>query len=154
MTVRGGALCWQASVTSHCRRSWPKPFRRPCFLNGAHVAQVDSIARALLGRGLLLHGGFVAQFVVGSLLAAGANNLPAAAAVGIPALDVPWTPSLAMAMGPNLLITGSIVSIICRRITLDLGVRFEPGTFSALGAAMLPLPFLAASAGLALMRPA
>ena len=93
-----------------------------------------------------------AQFAVGSLLAAGANNLPAAAAVGIPALDVAWAVILAMAMGPNLLITGSIASIICRRIALDLGVRFASGTFSALGAAMLPFQLLPALAGLALMR--
>ena len=115
---------------------------------------IASAIRALLGRGLQLHGGLVAQFVAGSLLAAGANNLPAAAAVGIPALDVPWAAILAMAMGPNLLITGSIASIICRRIALDLGVRFESGTFSALGVAILPLQFLAALAGLALMRSA
>ena len=113
---------------------------------------IATAIRALLGGGLTLHGGFVAQFVVGSLLAAGANNLPAAAAVGIPTVGVPWTAILAMAMGPNLLITGSIASIICRRIALDLGVRFESGPFSALGAAMLPFQFLAALAGLALMR--
>jgi Na+/H+ antiporter NhaD/arsenite permease-like protein len=124
----------------------------PTILDLLPMFLIASAIRALLGRGLMLHGGFVAQFVVGSLLAAGANNLPAAAAVGIPALDVPWAAILAMAMGPNLLITGSIASIICRRSALDLGVRFESGTFSALGAAMLPLQFLGALAGLALMR--
>jgi Na+/H+ antiporter NhaD/arsenite permease-like protein len=67
-------------------------------------------------------------------------------------MDVPWAAILAMAMGPKLLITGSIASIICRRIALDLGVRFESWTFSALGAAMLPFQFHAALAGLALIR--
>jgi arsenical pump membrane protein len=126
----------------------------PTILDLLPMFLIAVAIRALLGRGLLLHGGFVAQFVAGSLLAAGANNLPAAAAVGIPTLDVPWAAILAMAMGPNLLITGSIASIICRRIALDLGVRFESGTFSALGAVMLPLQLLAAVVGLALMRSA
>ena len=124
----------------------------PTVLDLVPMYLIASAIRALLGRGLLLHGGFVAQFAVGSLLAAGVNNLPAAAAVGIPSTDVPWAPILAMAMGPNLLITGSIASIICRRIALDLGVRFESGTFSLLGAAMLPPQLLAALAGLALIR--
>ena len=126
----------------------------PTILDLLPMFLIASAIRSLLGGGLALHGGFVAQFLVGSLLAAGANNLPAAAAVGIPALDVPWAPILAMAMGPNLLITGSIASIICRRIALDLGVRFESRTFSTLGAAMLPFQFLSALAGLALMRSA
>ena len=129
----------------------PRPIV-PTILDLLPMYLIASAIRGLLGRGLVLHGAFLAQFAVGSLLAAGVNNLPAAAAVGIPALDVPWAAILAMAMGPNLLITGSIASIICRRIALDLGVRFESGTFSALGAAMLPLQFLAALAGLALMR--
>jgi Na+/H+ antiporter NhaD/arsenite permease-like protein len=113
---------------------------------------IASAIRDLLGGGLALHGGFVAQFVVGSLIAAGANNLPAAAAVRTAATAVSWPAIWSMAMGPNLLVTGSVASIICRRSALDLGVRFESGTFSMLGAAMLPLQFLAACAGLALVR--
>ena len=124
----------------------------PTILDLLPMFLIASAIRALLGGGLTLHGSFVAQFAAGTLFAAVANNLPAAAAVAIPSLEVPWAAILAMAMGPNLLITGSIASIICRRIALDLGVRFESGTFSALGAAMLPLQLLAALAGLALMR--
>ena len=124
----------------------------PTILDLLPMFLIASAIRALLGGALTLQGGFVTQFVVGSLLAAGVNNLPAAAAVGTPASVVPWAAIWAMAMGPNLLITGSIATIICRRIALDLGVRFESGTFSVLGAAMLPFQFLAALAGLALMR--
>ena len=124
----------------------------PTILDLLPMFVIASAIRGLLAGGLTLHGGFVAQFVVASLLAAGANNLPAAAALGAPATAVPWAAIWAMAMGPNLLITGSVASIICRRVSLDLGVRFESGTFSVLGAAMLPLQFLAAWAGLTLLR--
>jgi Na+/H+ antiporter NhaD/arsenite permease-like protein len=122
----------------------------PTILDLLPMLVIASAIRTLLGAGLTLHGGLLVQFVFGSLLAAGVNNLPAAAAVGTPATAVPWGAIWAMAMGPNLMITGSVASIICRRVSLDLGVRFEAGTFSMLGAAMLPLQFLAAYAGLAL----
>ena len=124
----------------------------PTILDLLPMFVIASAIRALLGGGLTLRGGFGAQFLVGSLLAAGVNNLPAAAAVRTATAGVPWAAIWAMAIGPNLLVTGSIASIICRRIALDLGVRFESGTYSVLGAAMLPFQFLAACAGLALVR--
>lgn len=122
----------------------------PTILDLLPMFIIASAIRALLGAGLTLHGGLPMQFVLGSLLAAGVNNLPAAAAVGTPTAAVPWAAIWAMALGPNLLITGSVATIICRRVSRDLGVRFESGTFSILGAAMLPFQFLAACAGLAL----
>lgn len=124
----------------------------PTVLDLVSMFVIASAIRALLGGGITLHGGFGTQFLVGSLLAAGANNLPAAAAVRTAGTAVPWAAIWAMAMGPNLLVTGSIASIICRRSAIDLGVRFESWTFSLLGATMLPLQFLAAYAGLALGR--
>jgi Na+/H+ antiporter NhaD/arsenite permease-like protein len=124
----------------------------PTILDLLPMFVIASAVRALLAGGLTFHGGFLAQFVFGSLLAAGANNLPAAAAVRTVVTATPWATIWAMAMGPNLLVTGSVASIICRRSALDLGVRFDSGTFSVLGAAMLPLQFLAACAGLALVR--
>ena len=124
----------------------------PTILDLVPMFIIASAIRALLGGGITLHGGFGMQFLVGSLLAAGANNLPAAAAVRTAATALPWAAIWAMAMGPNLLVTGSIASIICRRSAIDLGVRFESWTFSLLGAAMLPLQFLAAYAGLAMVR--
>jgi len=124
----------------------------PTILDLLLMFVIASAIRALLGGGLTLHGGFVAQVVVGSLLAAGANNLPAAAAVQTAANGVPWAAIWSLAMGPNLLVTGSVASIICRRGALDYGVRFESVTFSVLGAVLLPLQFLAACAGLQLVR--
>jgi hypothetical protein len=44
------------------------------------------------------------------------------------------------------------LNFVCGRVALDLGVGFECRTFSALGSALLPLQFLGASAGLALVR--
>ena len=124
----------------------------PTMLDLLPMFVIASAVRALLGGGLILHGGLAAQFAIGSLLAAGVNNLPAAAAVQTAAAGVPWAAIWAMAIGPNLLVTGSVATIICRRIALDLGVNFESGRFSVLGAAMLPIQFLAAYAGLALVR--
>ena len=124
----------------------------PTVLDLLLMFVIASSIRALLGGGLTLHGGFVAQFVVGSLIAAGANNLPAAVAVQTTGHSVPWAAILSMAMGPNLLVTGSVASIICRRIGLSHGVRFGSVAFSLLGTVMLPIQFLAACAGLHLVR--
>ena len=123
----------------------------PAILDLVSMFVIASAIRALLGGGISLHGGFGTQFLIGSLLAAAANNLPAAAAVRTTGTAVPWSAIWAMAMGPNLLVTGSISSIICRRCAINVGVRFESWTFSLLGAVMLPLQFLAAYAGLALV---
>lgn len=124
----------------------------PTILDLLLMYVIASAIRALLGGGMTLHGGFVAQFAAGSLLAAGANNLPAAAAVTTGPSGVPWAAILSMAMGPNLLVTGSVASIICRRIALGYGVPFRSLTFSLLGALMLPLQFLIAWAGLLIVR--
>jgi Na+/H+ antiporter NhaD/arsenite permease-like protein len=151
---------WLALLTRRSTNGTPAPSPPsaaarpivPTILDLLPMFVIASAIRSLLGAGLTLHGGFLAQFVVGSMLAAGANNLPAAAAIGTAATAVPWASICSMAMGPNLLVTGSLASIICRRSALDLGVRFESRTFSVLGGALLPLQFLAAWAGLALVR--
>ena len=122
----------------------------PTILDLVPMFVIACALRALLSAGITLDGSFGMQFLLASLLAAGANNLPAAAAMRTAATSVPWAVIWAMAMGPNLLVTGSIASIICRRNAIDFGLRFESRTFSLLGAAMLPLQFLAAYAGLAL----
>jgi Na+/H+ antiporter NhaD/arsenite permease-like protein len=123
----------------------------PTILDLVPMFVIASAMRALLGGGITLRGGVVTQFLVGSLLAAGANNLPVAAVVRTATTAVPWGAICAMAMGPNLLVTGSIASIICRRSAIDLGVRFESSTFSLLGASLLPFQFVAAYVGLTLV---
>jgi len=124
----------------------------PTILDLLPMFVTASAIRALLGGGLMLHGDFASQFALGSVLAAGVNNLPASAAVRTAASGTPWAVIWAMAIGPNLLITGSVATLICRRIALDLGVRFRAGDFSALGVAMLPMQYLAACAGLAAVQ--
>jgi Na+/H+ antiporter NhaD/arsenite permease-like protein len=104
--------------------------------------------RALLGADLVLRGGFARQAAMGTFLAAGVNNLPAAAAVHAMGNTLPWAAILAMAIGPNMLLTGSVATLICRRIARDGGVKFGAARFSALGIAVTPLQILVAVVGL------
>ena len=153
-------VCWLALLNRPSRRGSAEVSPQattpralvPAVIDLLLMFVIASAIRDLLRGGLTLHGGFVAQFAVGSLLAAGANNLPAAAAVNTAAGGVPWAAIWSMAIGPNLLVTGSVASIICRRIALSHGVRFGLVTFSLLGTLMLPIQFLAACAGLQLAR--
>jgi len=104
--------------------------------------------RALLGTGLALHGSFPAQLAVAAALACAVSNLPAAAAI-VPAGPAGlWAAVLATAIGPNLLLTGSVATLIARRIARDGGARLTAWKFSALGAALLPAQFAAAALGL------
>jgi arsenical pump membrane protein len=109
-----------------------------------------SAIRAFLGTGWLLHGGFLRDVVSGSLLAAAVNNLPAAAAVTAPGATARWAAVLAMAIGPNLLLTGSVATLICRRMARTGHAGFRTGVFTVVGAALLPAQILLAFAGLTL----
>ena len=75
-----------------------------------------SAIRALLGTGLALHGSFPRQLTTGALLAAAVNNLPAAAAILPAGTPGPWAAILATTIGPDLLIAGSVATLITRRI--------------------------------------
>jgi arsenical pump membrane protein len=109
---------------------------------------IASGIRALLGAGLALHGSFTGQLAGGAMLACAASNLPAAAAIlpaGAPGL---WAAILATTIGPNLLITGSVATLITRRIARDAGARFSAWQFSAIGIALVPAQLAAAALGL------
>ena len=109
---------------------------------------IASGIRALLGPGLALHGSFVAQLAGGTILACAAGNLPAAAAMvpaGPPGL---WAAILAATIGPNLFVTGSVATLIARRIARDGGARLGVWRFSAVGAALVPAQLAAAALGL------
>jgi len=109
---------------------------------------IASGIRALLGTGLALHGSFPGQLAGAATLACAASNLPAAAAIlpaGPPGL---WAAILATTVGPNLLITGSVATLISRRIARDGGVRLTAWRFSAIGAALVPAQLAAATLGL------
>lgn len=108
-----------------------------------------SAIRALLGSaGVTLSGGFARTLVTGSLLAAVANNLPAAAAIRVEGSPARWAAVLALAVGPNLLVTGSVASLICRRLARNHETAFRVRTFTLLGILLLPAQMLVAAVGL------
>ena len=107
-----------------------------------------SAIRALLGTGLALHGSFTGQLAGGALLAAAVSNLPAAAAIvpaGTPGL---WAAILATTIGPGLLVTGSVATLITRRIARDGNTRLSAWQFTAIGLALVPAQLAAATLGL------
>jgi arsenical pump membrane protein len=82
------------------------------------------------------------------LLAAAINNLPAAAAIvpaGTPGL---CAAILATAIGPCLLVTGSVATLITRRIARDGNARLSAWQFTAIGLALVPAQLAAATLGL------
>jgi Na+/H+ antiporter NhaD/arsenite permease-like protein len=107
-----------------------------------------SAIRALLGAGLTLHGTFFDQVAAGSVLASTVNNLPAAAAVRAVGSVGRWAAIMAMAVGPNLFITGSVATLICRRLASDGGARLTAPAFSAIGLGLAPMQLAAAFLGL------
>lgn len=93
----------------------------------------------MLGRGAgdLLPVGFALQTATGGALASVFNNLPAAALVHAGAGSGSWPAILAMGAGSNLLITGSVATVICRRLAREGGARFSVARLSAVGFALL-----------------
>jgi arsenical pump membrane protein len=59
---------------------------------------------------------------------------------------------LAAAIGPNLLVTGSVATIICRRIARENGADLSPLRFSLVGLAAVPLQLSVAYVGLLVVR--
>jgi arsenical pump membrane protein len=109
---------------------------------------IASGVRALLGTGLALHGSFPGQLAAGAMLACAASNLPAAAAMLPPGAPGLWAAILATTVGPNLLITGSVATLISRRIARDAGASLPAGWFTALGVALVPAQLAVATLGL------
>ena len=107
-----------------------------------------SAIRALLAHGIALHASFAGQLAGGTALAAGLNNLPAAAALHPAGPAGLWAAILATAIGPDLLITGSVATLICRRIARHAGTAFSAWQFTAIGAALIPAQLAVATLGL------
>jgi arsenical pump membrane protein len=103
--------------------------------------------RALLG-GLTLPGRFTSQLAAGALLAATVNNLPAAAAIVPHGAAGLWAAILATTIGPGLLVTGSVATLITRRIAGDSNARFSAWRFSAIGLLLVPAQLAIATLGL------
>jgi Na+/H+ antiporter NhaD/arsenite permease-like protein len=108
----------------------------------------SSAIRAILFAGLTLRGGLAAQLIAGSALAAALNNLPAAAALRPAGTAGLWAAVLATAIGPNLLLTGSVATLICRRIARDAGTTLRAWQYTATGAVLAPAQLTAAVIGL------
>jgi Na+/H+ antiporter NhaD/arsenite permease-like protein len=111
---------------------------------------VASSLRALLSSGWVLPGGFAEQTSAGSALASAMDNLPGAVIVHSGAGLGPWTAILAMSVGANLFFTGSVATVICRRLAHESGARFSLLTFTLVGAALLPFQLAIAFVGLRL----
>jgi len=109
---------------------------------------IASAIRAILAEGLTLRGGTAAQLGAGAVIAAAVSNLPAAAALRPSGALGLWAAILATTTGPNLIITGSVATVICRRITRDAGAAFKAWQFTAAGSALLPAQFAVAMLGL------
>jgi arsenical pump membrane protein len=107
-----------------------------------------SAIRAILAAGLTLRGGLAAQLITGSALASALNNLPAAAALRPAGTTGLWAAILATAIGPGLLLTGSVATLICRRIARDAGATLRAWQYTAVGAVLAPAQFAAAVTGL------
>jgi arsenical pump membrane protein len=142
-------LAWWAGTaatsTAHAVTAGPSPRAVsdlvPMFL-------LASAIRALLGTGLTLHGSFTGQLAGEALLASAVSNLPAAAATvpaGTPGL---WAAILATTVGPGLLVTGSVATLIARRIAHDGNTRLSAWQFTAIGLALVPAQLAAATLGL------
>jgi arsenical pump membrane protein len=106
--------------------------------------------RALWSGGVRLPGGFATQTVAGSALASAADNLPVSTVVHAGRGLGPWTAILAMSMGANLFLTGSVATVLCRRLSREGGVAFSPRRFALVGGALLPIQLAIAFLGLRL----
>jgi arsenical pump membrane protein len=109
---------------------------------------IASGLRAIWTTGITLPGGFAVQTLAGSALASAGDNLPMAAVVHSGAGLGPWTAILAMSIGANLFLIGSVATVISRRLATESGARFSLATFTLVGAALLPLQLAAAYVGL------
>jgi len=149
VTVTIGSLsCWLARAgTSPAMAGQARPSGRTALDLIPMYAGASAI-RAILAAGITLRGGLAAQLAVGSVLACVVNNLPAAAALRPAGTTGMWAAILATAIGPGLLITGSVATIICRRIARESGAALLAWQVTAIGLVLVPAQLTAAVIGL------
>jgi len=149
VTVTIGSLsCWLARAgTSPAMADQARPSGRTALDLIPMYAGASAI-RAILAAGITLRGGLAAQLAVGSVLACVVNNLPAAAALRPAGTTGMWAAILATAIGPGLLITGSVATIICRRIARESGAALLAWQVTAIGLVLVPAQLTAAVIGL------
>src|SRR5579884_3410310 len=141
-----GRADWDSGAAPLVRASAVAPLSM--LLDLAPLFLVATAVRALFEGSLVLSGSLLHQTATGVALAAGLDNLPAASAITTTAPASHWAAILACAIGPNILITGSVATLICRRLALESGAGFNPFRFSAVGILLLPPQLALAWAGL------
>jgi Na+/H+ antiporter NhaD/arsenite permease-like protein len=120
---------------------------------GADLAAMfvlTSSLRALIPGGIGVGAGFWSAALGSSTLAAAANNLPAAAALHATTSAATWGVIAGLAIGPNLLLTGSVTAVIVRRMAREGGVDIPMRTFTLVGLALVPIQLGAVFVGLRL----
>jgi len=149
VTVTAGPLSgWLARAgTGPPRASSARPSLRTA-LDLVPMFAAASAIRAILAAGLALRGGLAVQLIVGSALSCAVNNLPAAAALRPTGTAGLWAAILATAIGPGLLLTGSVATLICRRIARNAGTALSAWQFTAIGSVLVPAQLAAAAIGL------
>ena len=147
-TTLGPLSAWLARAgTGPARPARRRPSART-ILDLMPMFLAASAIRALLAHGIALHASFTGQLAYDTALAAGLNNLPAAAALHPAGRAGLWAAILATAIGPNLLITGSVATLICRRIARQAGATLSAWQYTAIGSALIPAQLAAATLGL------
>jgi arsenical pump membrane protein len=139
---------WLAPAgTGPARASSARPSGRAA-LDLIPMFAAASAIRAILTAGVALRGGLAVQLIAGSALSCAASNLPAAAALRPAGTAGLWAAILATAIGPGLLLTGSVATLICRRIARDADTVLSAWQFTALGSVLVPAQLAAAAIGL------
>src|SRR6266700_5623467 len=149
VAVTAGSLSgWLArAATGPPRASGARPSGRAA-LDLVPMFAAASAIRAILTAGVALRGGLAVQLIVGSALSCAVSNLPAAAALHPAGTAGLWAAILATAIGPGLLLTGSVATLICRRIARDAGAALSAVQFTAIGAVLVPAQLAVAVVGL------
>ncbi len=120
---------------------------------GADLAAMVVLAcslRALIPDGLGVGSGFWSAAWKTSTLAATVNNLPAAAAVHAATSSASWGAVAGLAIGPNLILTGSVASVIVRRMARESGVDLPVLRFTVIGLGVVAVQLTAVFVGLRL----
>jgi arsenical pump membrane protein len=149
VTVTVGSLsCWLARAGTGPAMAGPARPSGRAALDLIPMYAGASAIRAIIAAGITLRGGLAAQLAVGSVLTCVVNNLPAAAALRPAGTAGLWAAILATAIGPGLLITGSVATIICRRIARESGAALLAWQVTAIGLVLVPAQLTAAVIGL------
>jgi len=94
--------------------------------------------RAILAGGTTLRSGLAGQITAGTALACAVNNLPAAAALCPDGTTRAVGSQPGHRHRPRLLLTGSVATVICRRIARDSGATLSARQFTAIGLVLAP----------------